>query len=84
MNRSVDLLLVQPEATLRDTLGAIDRGARGVALVVSEDRTLVGLVTDGDIRRALLAGRAMESPAAIRNTCTGIGHCKIFRVGRFS
>lgn len=43
---------------------AIDRGALGVALLVDADGVLAGLVTDGDIRRALLAGAGLETPLA--------------------
>jgi len=34
----------------------IDRNAKGIALVVDEDYHLLGTVTDGDIRRAILGG----------------------------
>lgn len=48
-------------ASIREALGAIDAGGAEVALVV-EDGRLVGVVTDGDVRRALLAGASLEAP----------------------
>lgn len=51
--------------TIRDAMQAIDQGALGLALIVeSGTRRFMGLVTDGDIRRALLSGYGLESPVA--------------------
>jgi len=45
---------------------AIDRTGLGLALLVEPDtKRFVGLVTDGDIRRALLNGYGLKSPVAI-------------------
>lgn len=54
--------LVPPSATLREALGAIDRSASRIALVVDESRRLLGTLSDGDARRAFLAGRELEDP----------------------
>ena len=40
----------------------IDLSAKGIALVLDERRHLIGTVTDGDIRRAILAGMDLELP----------------------
>lgn len=51
---------VSPEATIREVIAKLDeRGGRTV-LVVREER-LLGTVTDGDVRRAILAGTALEA-----------------------
>jgi len=42
----------------------IDRNKEGIALVVDRDRKLIGTITDGDIRRFLLAQKSMEQTAA--------------------
>lgn len=52
--------LIQPGATVRDAIAAIERGALGIALVVDEDNTLLGTVTDGDVRRAILRNVPLE------------------------
>lgn len=51
-----ETLAVPPEGDILTALQIIDRGAEQIALVVDERRCLLGTVTDGDIRRALLAG----------------------------
>jgi dTDP-glucose pyrophosphorylase len=56
---------IVPEAgTIRDAMMAIDRAAGRLALAVDGDGRLVGVATDGDIRRALLRGHALEDPLA--------------------
>lgn len=51
---------VPPQAALIDALRVIDEGALQFALVVHEG-TLVGIVTDGDVRRALVRGVAVSA-----------------------
>lgn len=54
--------LISPTATMGEALEAINRGAAQIALVVDEDVRLLGTVTDGDFRRALLRGMSMDTP----------------------
>jgi len=55
---------VTPEMPMAEVLKLIDVNGEGVALVVDEDRRLAGIVTDGDIRRAILAGADFDEPVA--------------------
>lgn len=57
-------LCVLATATLRDVMVMIDRGKLGLAVVVDADRRVLGTVTDGDLRRAILAGVTLETPAS--------------------
>ncbi len=57
-------IAIPPTATVREALETIDRGARQIALVVADACHLEGTVTDGDIRRALLRGRDMQTPVS--------------------
>lgn len=50
-------------ASLRDVLELIDRSGLAVALLVDDGGTLVGLLTDGDVRRAILRGVDLAEPA---------------------
>ncbi|HEX7038659.1 MAG TPA: nucleotidyltransferase family protein [Trueperaceae bacterium] len=59
----LDRLLVGPDDTLRHVVETIDRAELQLALVVDEGRRLLGVVSDGDVRRALLRGVALEDPA---------------------
>jgi dTDP-glucose pyrophosphorylase/CBS domain-containing protein len=49
-------IVVRPTATLIDALRAIDRGAYAIAFVCDDTGRVLGTVTDGDVRRALIAG----------------------------
>ena len=55
-------IFVRPGATVREAITSIDAGAIEIALVVDEERRLIGTVTDGDVRRALLDGVTLEDP----------------------
>lgn len=60
--RQLEPLLISPGATLREAVAQLDANATGILLVVDDERRLLGTVTDGDIRRALLAERGMNAP----------------------
>ena len=47
-------MIVPIGGVLRDAMEAIDRGTRQIALVTDASGVLVGVITDGDIRRKLL------------------------------
>src|SRR3954469_5156704 len=47
--------------TLRDALATVDRGGAGVALAVDDQGRLCGVLTDGDVRRAILAGIPLDA-----------------------
>jgi dTDP-glucose pyrophosphorylase len=55
--------------SIRKALEVIDMGAMKIALVIDENEKLIGTITDGDIRRALLKGTGMDdSISGIYNT----------------
>jgi len=55
---------LKSHATIFDALRLLDQTACQIVLVVSDDGRLVGVATDGDLRRALLGGSNLESPVA--------------------
>jgi dTDP-glucose pyrophosphorylase len=57
-------LVISQQATLREALEAITKNGRQVVLVGEADGRLAGLVTDGDVRRALLRGIPLEGAVA--------------------
>ncbi len=57
-------VLIHPEATILETIQVIDRGAMRVALVVDADHHLVGVVTDGNVRRGLLNHIGLQEPVS--------------------
>lgn len=54
MKNSWQNALIKPESTIREALEIINSEALRMAMVVTEKQRLIGVVTDGDIRRALL------------------------------
>jgi len=58
MRNLVDYL-VRPDASLREVIQIIDRGAAQIALVVDAKNKLLGVITDGDIRRAMLRNESL-------------------------
>ena len=52
--------LISPSHTLQAAIHTIDKGRAQIALVVDQNYHLLGTVTDGDIRRALLKAASME------------------------
>ncbi|MFC2036468.1 nucleotidyltransferase family protein [Chloroflexota bacterium] len=54
-------VLLHPDATVRDAIAALERGALGIALIVDRDSRLLGTVTDGDVRRAILRNVSLEA-----------------------
>ena len=57
-----DQLFVNKNQTVIEAIKVIDSGCRQIALVVDDDRRLVGILTDGDVRRAILNKVALEAP----------------------
>lgn len=57
-------LLLSPDATIRRALEIIDSGSAKIALVADQDQKLLGTLTDGDLRRAILAGRSLDDSIA--------------------
>lgn len=56
-------VLISPATPLRDALGAIDRAGTQIALVVDAQGRLLGTLSDGDARRALLRGLELSARA---------------------
>lgn len=62
MNNETNKIFVSPDTNIVETLKVIDESAIEIALVVDENKKLLGTVTDGDIRRGLIKGAALSSP----------------------
>ena len=57
-------ICILPDTTIKQAIARIDRGGCGIVLVVDAERHLVGTVTDGDIRRAILAQIDIDDPVS--------------------
>jgi dTDP-glucose pyrophosphorylase/CBS domain-containing protein len=62
--QKLEAFLVPPECAIQDAVAKIDRNGKGIVLVVDARRSLLGTITDGDVRRAILAKDDLQSPIA--------------------
>lgn len=86
--KSWHTILLNSNATIRDAMRAIDQGASRICMVVDESNRLIGTVTDGDVRRALLRDAHMHDvvssvmnmqPLTIISTTTREQRLKLMR-----
>ncbi len=54
--------LLNKESCMKDVLKTLDKGAKGIVLVIDDNGKLYGTITDGDVRRAILNGMDTNSP----------------------
>ena len=55
-------MLIRPYGTMRDVIGILNNVATQAAIVVDDADRLCGMVTDGDVRRAVLNGSSLDTP----------------------
>lgn len=60
MNK-IDLITILEKSSIREAMEGINKSGIRMALVVDQEKKLLGIVSDGDIRRALLSGEDIES-----------------------
>lgn len=65
MITDLDNILVQAATPIRQALGQLNAGALGCVLLTDDEGALVRMVTDGDLRRALIAGHGMDEPLSV-------------------
>ena len=61
----LDKFLISKEASIREALLKIDNNHKGFILVTENSGSVIGLATDGDIRRKLIEGCGIEQPVGI-------------------
>ncbi|KKK44906.1 hypothetical protein LCGC14_3166370, partial [marine sediment metagenome] len=57
--------IVKLGSSLQDVMKALNSGIYGIVLLAGEDGALLGIFTDGDVRRALLGGAQLDEPARL-------------------
>lgn len=62
MKKEINSLLIDKDSSIKSAIRVIDREGCGTAFVIDRDKKLLGVVTDGDIRRAILRGINIEKP----------------------
>ncbi len=58
----MDDVIVSPEMSIADAIAQLDRAGTGALVLCSSGRGLCGLLTDGDIRRAVLRKVSLNEP----------------------
>jgi dTDP-glucose pyrophosphorylase len=58
-------VLLPPSARLGEVLARIDSAGYQIALIVDREERLLGVVTDGDVRRAILQDVPLSSPVSL-------------------
>ena len=56
----INKIKLTTNATIKEALLIIDNGAVKFAIVVDDEDKLLGTITDGDVRRAILNGKSLE------------------------
>jgi dTDP-glucose pyrophosphorylase len=62
MNDKITRFLASADTTVLQAMSQLEDTAQKIVFVVDDDRTLIGALTDGDIRRSILAGGGLEDP----------------------
>lgn len=61
----LDKLTIRPHHTIKKAMEAIEAGEKQVALVVDKyNNKLVGILTDGDLRRAMMENTPLQTPVS--------------------
>lgn len=58
-------LLLSETSLLKQALETIDKNTMGIVFIIDVDKRIVGLLSDGDARRALLKGHGLETGVSL-------------------
>lgn len=59
----IEDFIVSPEMTIVEVMKSIDRNAQGIVYVCDDERKLLGVITDGDVRRAIIRSGKLNEKA---------------------
>ncbi len=60
--KRLESVILAPDATITEAIAHLDAAGTGGIVLCGPDRELLGLLTDGDIRRAILKGAPLDEP----------------------
>lgn len=64
MLRGDDIPVVNPRSSATDSVGALNDKDAGVVLVIDDDNSVLGIVTDGDVRRCVVSKGGLTNSTA--------------------
>jgi D-glycero-alpha-D-manno-heptose-7-phosphate kinase len=59
---NTDLFIIDSRKSITDAFSIIDKNTFGIVFVVDDQKRVIGLATDGDIRRWLIKNQNMDAP----------------------
>jgi len=62
IKKTANQLTINKNASIKETMKLVDEIGLGIAFIINKDKSLLGVVTDGDIRRAILKGVNIKKP----------------------
>ncbi|MCK4781635.1 aminotransferase class V-fold PLP-dependent enzyme [Candidatus Parcubacteria bacterium] len=61
MNKEINAITLKEDATIKEAMESIDKSGMGFVLIINKDKKILGMASDGDIRKALLYREKFES-----------------------
>src|SRR5208337_12691 len=58
----LESVVISPTTSIAEAIALLDKAGTGALVLCTNGRILCGLLTDGDIRRAILQGKSMDAP----------------------
>jgi dTDP-glucose pyrophosphorylase len=58
----LESVVISPTTSIAEAIALLDKAGTGALVLCTGGRILCGLLTDGDIRRAVLQGKSMDAP----------------------
>ena len=68
----LERVLISPDASIADAVARLEHAETGILLLCREDRRLAGVLTDGDVRRAILRKESFDHPCGSIATATPV------------
>jgi len=67
-NNKINKAIIDEDSTLKDAIRCIDNTGLGICIITDKERKIKGILSDGDIRKALLDGQSInEKTSEIMN-----------------
>ena len=63
LKKDLSRILINPDDTLEEAIKALNSGGMRIVIVIDQNSKLLGIITDGDIRAALLEHKDMHTKA---------------------
>lgn len=60
---NIEKILCSAVSTIEEVMQCINKNSKGIAFIIDEDSKLIGVMSDGDIRRVLLDGYGLKTSA---------------------